>query len=55
MEFGLEKWAMQKMKSGKKETTEGIEQPNKKSTRTLEKKENYECLRLVEVVTRKQA
>ena len=38
MEFGMEKCAMQIMKSGKRETMEGIELPNQKSISTLWKK-----------------
>ena len=35
IEFGIEKYVILIMKSGKTETTEGIELPNKESIRTL--------------------
>ena len=45
MEFGIEKWAMWIMKSGKWHMTEGIELPNheknKTKPRTLGEKETY--------------
>ena len=41
MEFGTEKCAMQIMKKGKREATEGIELPKQECIRTLEGKENY--------------
>ena len=41
MEFDIEKCAMQTKKSGKSETTEGIELENRENVRTLEEKENY--------------
>ena len=35
MEFGIEKYAMLVMKSGKRHMTDGIEQPNQERIRTL--------------------
>ena len=35
-------------KSGKRETAEGIEQPNEKTIRTLGEKENYNYLEILE-------
>ena len=43
------------MKSGKRETTEGIEQPNQVSIRTLGEKEKYMYLGMLEADTIKQA
>ena len=40
MEFGIEKFTILIMKNDKRETTEGIEQPNKESIRRLVDKEN---------------
>ena len=37
MEFGIEKYAMLVMKSGKRHLTDGIEQPNQDKIRTLGK------------------
>ena len=39
MELGIEKCAMQEMKSGKRHMTEGIELPNQEKLRTLGEKE----------------
>ena len=41
MEFGMEKWAMQIMKSRKWDWTGGIELPNQHDIRTLCEKETY--------------
>ena len=41
MEFGKEKCDMLIMTNGKREITEGIEQPNQERIRTLGKKKNY--------------
>ena len=51
-EFGIEKFAMLLMKSGKRETMEGIELPN--IIRTLEEKEDYEYLGILEADALKQ-
>ena len=42
------------MKSGKRQTTEGIELPNQESIRMLGEKENYKYLGILEVDTLKQ-
>ena len=44
MEFGIEKCAMQVMKSGKWHLTDGMELPNQDQIRTLGKKETYKYL-----------
>ena len=36
------------MKNAKRKTTEGIEQPNPESIRTLKEKENYKYLEIME-------
>ena len=54
MEFGIEKCAMLVMKSGKRHMTDGIELPNQDRMRTLEKKETYKYLRILEAETIKQ-
>ena len=41
MEFGIEKWTLQIMKSGKRHMTEGIELPNQENIRTLGEKDTY--------------
>ena len=41
MEFGIEKYAMLVMKSGKREIMEWIELSNQERIRTLEEQENY--------------
>ena len=40
MEFGIEKWTMLIMKSGKRQITEGIEVPNQERIRILEENKN---------------
>ena len=54
MEFGIEKCAMLVMKSGKRHMTYGIELPNQDRIRTLEEKETYEYLGILEADTIKQ-
>ena len=54
MEFGIKKFAMLIRKSGKRETTEGTELLNQESIRTLEEKENYKYLEILEADTNKQ-
>ena len=44
IEFGIEKCAMQEMKSGKRHVTEGVEPPNQVIIRTLGEKETYKYL-----------
>ena len=44
MEFGIEKFAMLEMKSGKQHFTDGMELPNQDKIRTLEEKETYKHL-----------
>ena len=55
MEFGLEKCAMQIMKSGKRHMTEEIEIPNQGKIRTLRVIETYKYLGMLEADTIKQA
>ena len=52
IEFDIVKCAMLEMKSGKRETTEGIELPNQESIRILGKKENHKYLGILEAVTK---
>ena len=54
MEFGIEKYTILIMKSGKRHLTEGIEQSNQEKIRTLEEKEIYKYLGILEVDTTKQ-
>ena len=54
MEFGIEKCAMLVMKSGKRHMTDGIELPNQDRIRTLEEKETYKYLGILEADTIKQ-
>ena len=54
MEFGIEKWAMHVMKSGKRHMTDGMELPNHDKIRTLEENEIYKYLGILEADTIKQ-
>ena len=54
MEFGREKCAMRIMKSGKRHMTDGKELPNHDRIRTLEEKETYKYLDILEADTIKQ-
>ena len=54
MEFGREKCAMLVMKNGKRHMTDGIKLPNQDRIRTLEEKETYKYLGIVEADTIKQ-
>ena len=54
MEFGIEKCAMLVMKSGKRNLAERVEQLNQVVIRTLEEKETYKYLRILEADTIKQ-
>ena len=54
MEFGREKCAMLVMKSGKRHMTDGMELPNHDKIRTLEEKETYKYLVILEADTIKQ-
>ena len=54
MEFGIEKYAMLVMKSGKRHMTDGMELPNHDKIRTLEEKEIYKYLGILEADTIKQ-
>ena len=54
MEFGIEKCAMLVMKSGKRHMTDGIELANQERIRTLEEKETYKYLGILEADTIKQ-
>ena len=51
MEFGIEKYAMQIMRSGKWQMTEGIELPNQEKIKTLVEKETYKYLEILEADT----
>ena len=55
MEYGIEKGAMQVIRSGKWQMTEGIERPNKKIIRMLREKETYKFLGIFKVDTIKKA
>ena len=46
MEFGIEKWAMFVMKSGKRHMTDGMELPNQDKIRTLAERETWTSWRL---------
>ena len=48
MEFGIEKWALLVMKSGKRYLTDGIELPNQDKIRTLAENETYKYLGILE-------
>ena len=54
MEFGIEKYAMLVMKSGKRYFMDGMELPNHDKIRTLEEKETYKYLEILEADTIKQ-
>ena len=54
MEFGIEKCAMLVMKSGKRHMTDGMELPNHDRIRTLEGKETYKYLGILEADTIKE-
>ena len=54
MEFGIEKSTMLVMKSGKRHMTDGMELPNHDRIRTLEEKETYKYLGILEADTIKQ-
>ena len=54
MEFGIEKWAMLVMKSGKRHMTDGMELLNHDRIRTLEENETYKYLGILEADTIKQ-
>ena len=55
MEFGIEKYAMLVMKSGKRHLTDGMELPNKDMIKTLAENETYKNLGILEADTIKQA
>ena len=55
MEFGIEKYAMLFMKSGKRHLTDGMELPNSNKIRTLAENESYKYLGILVVDTIKQA
>ena len=54
MEFGIEKYAMQIMKSGKRHMTDGMELPNQDKIRTLGESETCKYLGILEADTIKQ-
>ena len=51
MEFGIEKYAMLVMKSGKRHMTDGMELPNHDRIRTLEENETYKYLGNVQEIS----
>ena len=55
MEFGIDKCAMQVMKSGKRHMTEGVELPNQVVIRMVGEKGTYKYLGILEAETIKQA
>ena len=55
MELATEKCVMLIMKSGKRQMTEEIERRNQENIRTLEEKETYKYLGILEVDTIKHA
>ena len=54
MEFGIEKCSMLVMKSGKRHLTDEMELPNQDKIRTLEEKQTYKYLGILEADTIKQ-
>ena len=54
MKFGIEKYAILVMKSGKQHLTDGMELPNRDKIRTLGEKETYKYLDIMEADTMKQ-
>ena len=54
MEFGIEKYAMIVMKSGKRHLTDGMELPNQDKIRTLAENETYKYLCILDADTIKQ-
>ena len=54
MEFGTEKCATRKMKSGKRHLTDGMELTNQDKIRTIGEKETYKYLGVLEADTIKQ-
>ena len=54
MEFGIEKYAMLVMKSGKRHLTEGMELQNQDKIKTLAENETYKYLGILEAETIKQ-
>ena len=54
MEFGIEKYAMLAMKSGKRHMTDGMELPNHDKIRTHGENETYKYLGILEADTIKQ-
>ena len=55
MEFGIDKYAILIMNSGKRESTEGIGLPNQECIKTLGEKESDKYLRILQADTIKQA
>ena len=54
MEFGIEKYAILVMKSGKRHIIDGMELPNQDNIRTLGEKETYSYLGILAADTIKQ-
>ena len=54
MEFGIEKYAMLVMKSGKRHLTDGMELPNQDKLRTLAENKTYKYLGILKADTIKQ-
>ena len=55
MEFGFETCTMLRLRSGERESAEGIEIPTQESIKTLREKENFRYLIIVETDAIKQA
>ena len=51
MEFGIDKYALLVMKSGKRHLTDGIELPNQDKIRTLAEKKTHKHLGILEADT----
>ena len=51
MEFGIEKYVILIMRSGKRQITQGIEQPNQEKISTLREKETYKYTGILEADT----
>ena len=54
IEFGIEKCAMQVMKTGKQHLTDGMELPNQDKNKTPGEKETYKYLDILEADTIRQ-
>ena len=54
MEFGIKKYAMLVMKSGKRHLMDGMELPNQEKIKAFREKETYKYLGILEADTIKQ-